>query len=45
MSDYIEPTRIGDTCRGRVVTQQDIERWEQQRQLRKRKKVKLNPYR
>lgn len=43
--DFYGSTNIGANVAGRIVTESDIKQWEMQRQERKRKKIKLNPYR
>lgn len=43
--DFYGNTNIGGNVAGRIVTQQDKERWEKQRLERKRKRLKLDPYR
>lgn len=37
--------KVGDFCKGRIVSPEDFDRWEQQRAARKTKKVRLDPYR
>lgn len=48
MSKYdqmADSTHVGALCKGRRVTPDDLERWERQRQARKKQDHTLNPYR
>ena len=43
--EYSGKIKVGELCKGRIVSPEDFERWEQQRLQRKKKRVALDPYR